>query len=105
MPVKLADYLAKPFSPSVEGVPLQCELRQLARLQHGGRRLDVAARDALAFSVDVIVASMFALRGIARGVLFFARLAGKRPPSVRRAPPPANLCIAPRRGRDCAPSA
>jgi hypothetical protein len=76
MPVKLADYLAKPFSPSVEGVPLQCELRQLARLQHGGRRLDVAARDALAFSVDVIVASMFALRGIARGVLFFARLAG-----------------------------
>jgi len=54
--IKLRDYLAQSLSPSVERVTLQGELCEFARLQHGGRWLDVAARYALAFPVAVIEA-------------------------------------------------
>ena len=50
----LTDNLAKSIGPLVERVALQCELCQLASALDCGRRLDVAARDALAAAVAVI---------------------------------------------------
>ncbi|MDB5609747.1 MAG: hypothetical protein JWP25_6647 [Bradyrhizobium sp.] len=51
MPVKLSDNFPQPFSPSVEGVALQFEFRQLALFQHGLRWLNVRARDFVALAV------------------------------------------------------